>query len=123
MARPLAQERRGQHRVLRSFTNPLPESEDPLKKTRLFSTEVMNIEILRAQKIFDALNVFELFSSKKKLFIFGFFPMNWKIEKRSKTLQVISSILSKTSPSKKSGFFSTDLRIPQDPGSGLVNDL
>ena len=43
------------------------------KKNRKFSTEVMNIKILRAQKNFDALNVFELFSSKKYFFIFGFF--------------------------------------------------
>ncbi len=57
----------------RSFTNSLPESEDPFEKTRKFSTEVMKMEILRAHKILDALNVFELFSSKKILFIFGFF--------------------------------------------------
>ena len=32
------------------------------------------------------LNVFGLFSSKKILFVFGFFDMNWKFEKHSKTL-------------------------------------
>ena len=52
-----------------------------LKKTRKFPTEVMNMEILRAHKILDALNVFELFSSKKNVFIFRFFHVIWIIEK------------------------------------------
>ena len=43
------------------------------KTTEDVSTEVMNFEILRAQKIFDALTVFELFSPKKSILFSVFF--------------------------------------------------
>ena len=49
--------------------------------------------------------------------------MIYKLAKRSKMLHGIPSCVFKTSPSKKSHFFSMDLRILQDPGSGLMNDL
>ena len=49
--------------------------------------------------------------------------MNYKITKRSKMLYLMSSIVSKTSPRKFPVFFQKNLRIFQDPGSGLVNDL
>ena len=91
--------------VLRSFTNSLPKSEDFPKKTGKFTTGIIKKLDFVGQLFFSTRNVFELFSSKKNLFIFGIFYMNYKIAKRSKIIYVMSSIVSKTSASKIAVFF------------------
>ena len=54
----------------RSFTNSLSKSEEPLKKTRKFTTEIVNIEDFYGPKRFIILNVFIFFLVEEKLFIF-----------------------------------------------------
>ena len=46
--------------------------------------------------IYGDLNVFQLFSSKKNLFIFGFFPMIWESEVVSKTPHAVPSFVFKS---------------------------
>ena len=91
-------------------------------KPEILQLKSLTNRILLVQICFITLNVFELFSSKKYFFIFCFFSTNQKIAKHSKMILVISSIVSKTSPSIFR-FFLKNLRIFQDPESGLVNDL
>ena len=59
----------------------------------------------------------------RHLFIFEIFSIIWKFVKASKTLFVVPLSDPKTSPSKKLGFYSLNVRIRQDPESGMVNDL
>ena len=69
---------------------------------------------------FDTPKVFELFSSKEKLFTFGFL---YDLEMRgcTKTPREVPQFVLKGSASKKLFFLNS--RIRQYPGSGLVNDL